>query len=279
MNNYIFPVAVVLLAGVTGLYAADSPASATPPHRAVKKGAAGQGKDLASLYRQSGVSWTYNWQPAPGSTVPAGVEFVPMIWSKRDIPAIGKAHSHGDVLLGFNEPERKKQADITVDEALDLWPKLEATQMRLGSPAPAGGGARPGGWLDRFMTGCKERGYRVDFVCLHWYGESYNPEAATQALQSYLTAVHERYQKPIWLTEFALKNFKDKASPATIAEQQQFMAKALPMLDGLPFVERYSWFVFSWNKKEKTDNWYLLAPGGRLSELGITYGATGLSNP
>jgi len=148
--------------------------------------------------------------------------------------------------------------------------------MRLGSPAPAGGGARPGGWLDRFMTGCQEHGYRVDFICLHWYGENYNSEAATKSLQSYLTAVHDHYHKPIWLTEFALSNH-GKGAPATTAEQQQFILKALPMLEKLPFVERYSWFVFSSNRKGKPENWYLVDSNGQLSELGKTYAATARS--
>ena len=272
MKNVIL-LAALLLAPLVTLCAADT-LSATAPSSAVKKGAAGQAKDAGSLYLESGVSWTYNWHPAPSSAMPAGVEFVPMIWGKRDIPEIEAVEKKDGVLLGFNEPEREKQANLTVEEALDLWPKLEATKLRLGSPAPAGGGARPGGWLDRFMAGSKERGYRVDFICLHWYGENYNPEVATKFLKSYLTAVHDRFQKPIWLTEFALKNYKNNAAPATVAEQQQFMLKALPMLEKLPFVERYSWFVFNSNRKAKTDSWYLLDSSGQLSELGKTYAAT-----
>jgi len=220
---------------------------------------------------ESGVSWSYNWRPEPKGPLPDGVEFVPMIWGKKDLPVSGQIK--GKVLLGFNEPDREKQANMTVEEALQAWPQLEATQMRLGSPAPAGGPARPGGWLDRFMTGAREKGYRVDFICVHWYGENYDPKAATKQLKAYLTAVHERYQKPVWLTEFALSNH-GKGAPATVAEQQAFMAQALPMLDALPFVERYSWFVSGPNKKGKPENWFLLAPDGRLSELGQTYANT-----
>ena len=276
MKNTLKLAASLLLTSLAVLSAADT-SLVSSPNNTVKKGAAGQGKGLESLYREMGVSWTYNWRPVSGAVMPSGVEFVPMIWGKKDIPSINKVAGEGKTLLGFNEPNKSKQADMTVEEALDLWPKLEATKMRLGSPAPAGGGATPGGWLDRFMTGCKEKGYRVDFICLHWYGENYHPEAAVQALQSYLTAVHERYGKPIWLTEFALRKFKDNAVTATVAEQQAFMTKVLPMLDGLPFVERYSWFVFGEERKSKPNSWYLLSPGGHLSELGLTYGAVGRS--
>ena len=270
----LLSITALLLAPVAALHSARPVVpSATEPQSTVKKGAAGQGKGLGNLYRELGVSWTYNWHPVAGTAMPDGVEFVPMIWGRKDIPEIENAAKSGTVLLGFNEPNHEKQANMTVEEALDLWPRLEATKLRLGSPAPAGGGATPDGWLDRFMAGCKERGCRVDFICLHWYGENYNPEAATKALQSYLTAVHERYGKPIWLTEFALRNFK--GDPATVAEQQAFMAKVLPMLDGLPFVERYSWFVFGAERPSKPNSWYLLSPDGRLSELGLTYATSG----
>ena len=182
------------------------------------------------------------------------------------------------VLLGFNEPDREKQANLTVEDALDGWPKLEPAKMRLGSPSPAGGSARPGGWLDRFMAGARERGFRVDFACVHWYGENYDPghrDQRSERVSEYLIAVHERCKKPVWLTEFALLKH-NKGASATVAEQHAFMVKAMAMLDTLPYVERYSWFVFGSNKKEAPHTWFLLAPDGHLSELGKTYSA-GLS--
>ena len=45
------------------------------------------------------------------------------------------------MLLGFNEPDLAEQANMTVEKALELWPRLEATGMRLGSPAVACGAA------------------------------------------------------------------------------------------------------------------------------------------
>ena len=256
--------ALILIPLTAALAGVESPASPNP----VKKGAAGQAKEANQALQESGVSWLYNWHPTPGTTLPEGIEFVPMIWGKRDVAAIEQAQ--GKVLLGFNEPERKEQANMTVEEALEIWPKMEATKMRLGSPAPAGGATRPGGWFDRFMTTAQERGYRVDFICLHWYGSNYKPDAAVKALKNYLTSIYERYQKPIWLTEFSISQFKN-GPEATVAEQQAFMEKALPMLDSLPFVERYSWFVFNSNKKGKPQNWYLLNSENELNELGKTY--------
>lgn len=60
-----------------------------------------------------------------------------------------------------------------------------------------------GGWLDRFLSGAKARGYRVDFIALHWYGSEFSA-AAVDHLRGYIQAVYQRYRMPIWLTEFAL---------------------------------------------------------------------------
>ncbi len=45
------------------------------------------------------------------------------------------------VLLGFNEPDMSSQSNMTVSDALRLWPRLMATGMRLGSPAVAANAA------------------------------------------------------------------------------------------------------------------------------------------
>jgi hypothetical protein len=127
-------------------------------------------------------------------------------------------------------------------QALSLWPQLMATGMRLGSPAVAGDAATPGGWLDQFMSGAAARGYRVNFITLHWYGADFATSAAVSQLEGYLGAVHARFHKPIWLTEFALANFG--GSPQTPSRRQQaaFLTAATAMLARLSYVQRYAWF-------------------------------------
>lgn len=46
--------------------------------------------------------------------------------------------------MGFNEPEHKDQANMSVDQAISLWLKLQPTEMRIDSPAPAGTASRSG---------------------------------------------------------------------------------------------------------------------------------------
>jgi hypothetical protein len=135
------------------------------------------------------------------------------------------------------------QADMTVDQALALWPRLMAAGKVLGSPAVAYGGDTPGGWLDRFMTGARQKGYRVDFIALHWYGGDFTTPDAVAQLRSYLQAVYDRYHKPVWLTEFALTDFSHGTRLPTDAQQAAFVTAAAKMLDGLPWLQRYAWFA------------------------------------
>jgi RNA polymerase sigma factor (sigma-70 family) len=192
----------------------------------------------------SGASWYYTWSATPGVAGPSGTAFVPMIWGAADVTAstLSQVKGEGPYLLGFNEPDMTSQSNMTPAQALSLWPQLMATGMQLGSPAVADDGATPGGWLDQFMSGATARGYRVNFITLHWYGSDFATSAAVSQLESYLQAVYARYHLPIWLTEFALANFG--GSPQTPTDQQQaaFLTAATAMLQSLPYVQRYAWF-------------------------------------
>ncbi|MDY7088620.1 MAG: sigma-70 family RNA polymerase sigma factor [Actinomycetota bacterium] len=191
-----------------------------------------------------GAGWYYNWssnnRSMPG---PSDVEFVPMIWGKDNVTAatLAEAKKEGDVLLGFNEPDMDGQANMTVEQALADWPELQATGMRLGSPAVAFGGDTAGGWLDRFMTGAKKKGYRVDFITLHWYGSDFSKAAVGQFL-GYVDAVHKRYGKPVWITEYGLMNFAGSPKYPTQAQLVTFINGSTKGLQKRAYVERYAWF-------------------------------------
>jgi hypothetical protein len=196
---------------------------------------------------KSGASWYYNWEASPnGIAGPSAVSFVPMIWGASNVTTatLEKVRHEGHVLLGFNEPDNGGQSDMTVQQALGLWPQLMATGMTLGSPAVAYDAAAPGGWLDRFMRGAAARGYRVNFITVHWYGADFRTSPAVQELDSYLQAIYDRYHLPIWVTEFALANFAS-ATPTfpTQAQQAAFLTAATRMLASLPYVQRYAWFA------------------------------------
>ncbi|GGO04178.1 sigma-70 family RNA polymerase sigma factor [Micromonospora parathelypteridis] len=213
---------------------------------------AGASQALAS----SKAGWYYTWGTQhPGISTPQGVAFVPMIRSAENVTAaeLARARAAGPYLLTFNEPDLAEQANMTVEQALDLWPQLMATGSKLGSPAVAWGGPEPQGWLDRFMTGAQARGHRVDFITLHWFGADFATTTAVDQLRQYLQAVYQRYKKPIWLTEFALIRF-DGGGPQFPRQEQQaaFLTAATAMLGQLSYVQRYAWFGLPATDKDRS---------------------------
>ena len=238
--------AVALTASL--LVSAAAPAAVPQVHRHahLKKGVgAWPFRGVRSALAKSGASWYYTWTvDHRGITTPPGVAFVPMIWGPGSVTVryLRLVRHEGHVLLTFNEPDLAQESDMTVTEALRLWPRLMATGMRLGSPAVVAGAAIPGGWLDRFMSRVAHRHYRVNFITLHWYGGDFSTSAAVAELKSYLQAVWDRYHKAIWLTEFALWRFNPSVLPSP-RRQAAFVTAATSMLRRLPYVWRYAWYA------------------------------------
>jgi hypothetical protein len=222
--------------------------------------------------RRSHAAWVYSWTPEPTFRVPRGVRFVPTIWGAAFVTpeALAQARSHGPDLLTFNEPELGSQANMTVDQALDLWPALEATGMRLSSPAVTLDARDPHGWLGTFMRKARQRGLRVDFIALHWYAGTLRPETVAR-LRDYLTEVHERYHLPIWLTEYAIVAHHGHGQLRYPRQrvQARFAAQSTRMLDRLAFVERYAWFALSAPAKGRSSGLY--RPDSTATPTGRAY--------
>ena len=113
------------------------------------------------------VNWFYTWNNTYPKFVPKGANWTAMVWGKKSVSdkiikslyALGQKGTIKE-LLGFNEPDNKKQSSMTVEEAIALWPQLMKTKLRLGSPAVAGDYE----WLAKFMKAAKEKNYTVDFM-------------------------------------------------------------------------------------------------------------------
>jgi RNA polymerase sigma factor (sigma-70 family) len=251
------------------------PSPSQPRSPNAKKGvAAWSAPGFDAALSGSKAAWYYDWSPTrTGQAGDGGPEFVPMIWGAKnaDAATLATVRSQGSALLGFNEPDMGAQSNMTVEQALDLWPKLQATGLRLGSPAVAVDAAKPGGWLDRFMAGAAARGYRVDFITVHWYGSDFRPGPAVQQLSSYLHAIHDRYHLPIWVTEYALISFSGGTRYPAPDQQAAFVTASAAMLDGLPYVERYAWFGLAASGPQTGT---ALFQDGRPTPMGLAYEAS-----
>ncbi|MEP2775314.1 MAG: glycosyl hydrolase [Luteolibacter sp.] len=199
-----------------------------------KRGWAGGNGDHMSLIQ---AYWNYEWEPTGSST--NNREFVPMIkgrgQDKEERWLEVRSRADQTHFLIFNEPESENQGDLTVDEAIALWPKAQQAGLRLVSPGRTDG-SKGDTWLSSFMSKAEAKGYRVDAISVH----NYNKKTAS-SLKTWLTAEYNKYKRPIWLTEFQ----RDNGDNPTSAEQQAYLAEVIPMLEGLWFVERYAYFNFN----------------------------------
>ncbi len=191
--------------------------------------------ELATL----GATWCYNWGTRPQATDCDDPLFVPMIWGKSDVAATIKAIGAAGytTVLGFNEPNKTDQANMTVAEAIALWPAMTSDpSIRVGSPAVSDDGRA---WLEDFMTQVKARELRVDFVAMHWYGWNKGSCVAGQLEGAVNWA--SKWGLPVWITEFGCMGTSNPDEKTVL----DFFDAALPMLAKKPLVERYAWYP--WN--------------------------------
>src|SRR5215469_221561 len=272
-----------LVAGTVAAATVARPAEATVA-RPTEAAAIGAGKGVSvwmfdgvnKALAKSGASWYYTWAPVhPGITSRRGVRFVPMIWGPGSVtPAtLHQVRREGPDLLGFNEPDMASQSNMSVSQALRLWPRLMRTGLKLGSPAVATDAATPGGWLDRFMHGVRARHLRVNFITVHWYGGDFATGQAVQQLHSYLRAIHARYRLPIWLTEFALIRFGPTTTFPSGRRQAAFLTAATSMLERLSFVHQYAWVALLATSGDGTAG--LFRPGAIATRAGRAFEAAG----
>lgn len=232
-------------------------------------------QDLQAL--SAGISWWYNWYHQPENGVindykSMNVDYVPMAWNGAFNKTAMRNYllTHPDVkyILGWNEPNFVEQANMKPSEAAAQWSNIQALAdefgLKIGSPAVNFCGncvsengtsyTDPVKYLDDFFAACKD--CQVDFIAIHCYMNN------VSALQWYVS-LFEKYNKPIWLTEFCAW----EGSP-TLAQQTNLLISAVDYLENNPKVFRYAWFT---GRSTGVPYNTLLEGSGELSDLGKIY--------
>ena len=216
------------------------------------------------------VAWYYTWTPRPIAGAPPA-EFVPMIWggSKVD-PQLKALSRHVPVLLAINEPDEKKQANMSVERVSRLWPALSRRADRISSPAAE---YAMGTWIASFLSVAHHRHLKMSFMAVHLYGGT-----DSKRFLARLDAIHDRYRMPIWLTEFGVADWdaapwvrKSTVNRYGEVAVLQFMKEVLPELERRPYVIRYAWFGAGEGLGEELRTSRLFESDGALTPLGRFY--------
>ncbi|MFE0756531.1 glycosyl hydrolase [Inquilinus sp. NPDC058860] len=245
-------------------------ATAAPSVAGEKKGVAIGPRDgnAAETIRQLDASWYYTWNTTPIDGAGAA-QFVPMIWSDgaktdRQVAQL-EAGSRPCALLAFNEPDGRRQADMSVDQAVGAWDRLRPLARRIGSPAAVNA---LGPWFESFSARMAEQGKDYDFIAVHWYGA---PSA--KSFLRKIDYIHETFKKPIWITEFAVSDWAardGRRNRYSTEATERFMRTVLPELERRPYVERYAW-MGAGAYREATVTSRLVDDSGALTPLGRIY--------
>lgn len=196
------------------------------------------------------ITWDYNWGNNTNENAALWfdaneIDYCPMCWngnySADKIRAYVAAHPNTKYLLGFNEPNLTDQANMTPAQAAALWQPVVALakelNLKLISPAmnygTLAGYSDPIKWLDEFFAQPGVCLDDIDAISIHCY------MASPQAVKNYI-AMFEKYNKPIWLTEFCA--WEDYAIHSE-EDQIKYMCSMLNHLEQNTNVARYAWFI------------------------------------
>ncbi|MEN8228058.1 MAG: glycosyl hydrolase [Bacteroidota bacterium] len=210
---------------------------------------------------------------------PENVEFVPTISGDNiDNALVTELQGLKDdgkisYLLGFNEPDNVDKANMTVERALELWPLLEEVGLPLGSPACVDIESQ---WMVDFMDSVDAKGLTIDFISMHWHGDTDTETDAEAEAGVFLNKLEDAfllYEKPIWITGFSLTD-----TAATIIKDNQyspgdvlkFMKSVLPELEKRAYILRYAWLHGDISDPQQYSS-ALWDESGRLTALGTYY--------
>ena len=186
--------------------------------------------------KRTNSSWFYNWG-VPSNEDVTDFEFVTMKSYANSLTDVKWEEinnlNYTSHLLGYNEPNNSGPLNMTVEQQLKFWPKFMESGMRLGSPAPTD-------WDEffEFMDKCDELNYRVDFVCIHDYGDG-----TAETFYRNCKRVYDRTKRPIWITEFNWGGNWTKTYHS-YEDTAKRIAEIIEKYDKEGIIERYAIFNF-----------------------------------
>jgi hypothetical protein len=80
---------------------------------------------------------------------------------------------------------------------------------------------------------------KVDYIAVHWYGGT-----SASSFKSTMQDIYNKFQIPIWITEFACQTSSSSAAnPVKFTQEavNSFLDNVIPWMQAQPWIFRYAW--------------------------------------
>lgn len=179
-------------------------------------------------------AWTHNWDDHINDTIQQalinhGINYCPSLWNEKYKYKSDCYESKPKFVLGFNEPDKKSQSNISVASAIASWRKINSTIPKdsiLVGPA-CSDDERGKNWTNEFYSQAMDDEIRFDAIGLHFYRQDLYGFG-----KHHIEELCNKFQKPVVISEFAYINWKSKLSDW---HDRNFLNKAIT--ETMRFVE------------------------------------------
>lgn len=211
-------------------------------------------------------SWYYNWGVWPEKSVNQKIDFVPMVGDLKSLKNINKVKDDQYVLL-FNEPDGKANYIDPVKAAkLSIGMMKQYHTIQFITPAAQNPWSN---WMPKYLHVINDPNYKkFNIFAMHWYGK-----ADINKFENDIEQIHHKYNRNIWLTEFAIVTDCNKSEKENDIMAIEFMSKALIFLEKTDYIKRYSWFSprYKFSSGCELNSDLLFNEDGTLTKLGSIY--------
>ncbi|KAG9313341.1 hypothetical protein JVU11DRAFT_5646 [Chiua virens] len=213
--------------------------------------------------------YLYTWSPyLPSATSDLGLEGIPMLWGwdQADDFKNMVVQGYATKVLGMNEPNEPSQSNMSPEDGISLWEQyidpLKHEGYYLISPACTNDQSGLD-WMQSFVGGCTD--CTIDAIAFHFYGTD------PGAFIAHARTLHETYNKPIWVTEFADQNFSGSGSQASMSDIYSFQSVIVDFVENTPWIEAAFPFGLMYDMQGVNEGNSLLSPTGWPTSLAYNY--------
>ncbi|KIJ59194.1 glycoside hydrolase family 128 protein [Hydnomerulius pinastri MD-312] len=191
-----------------------------------------------------------------------------MLWGWNQVDDFKRlvVQGYATHVLGMNEPNEPSQSNMSPQDGASLWKQyidpLKYQEYYLISPACTNDQAGLD-WMKNFVQACD--GCTIDAVAFHFYGT--DPASFIE----HATILHNMYNKPIWVTEFADQNFSGIGGQASMDEIYAFQSAVVAFVENTPWIEAAFPFGVMYDLQGVNEGNALLAGDGLPTALGYNY--------